>query len=104
MCRLFVSSRPAGPLAWRKARKPIGRGLWHGLISRKLKLLLANSQHTHSPNPASNHPSIRPSIQSLTHTSIHSSIHSFTHPSFHAWMDGWIYELVNERLGEWMGE
>jgi len=22
---LFVGSRPAGPLAWRKARKPIGR-------------------------------------------------------------------------------
>src|SRR6218665_2234897 len=27
LCALvFVSSRPAGPLAWRKARKPIGRG------------------------------------------------------------------------------
>jgi len=35
VCWLLVGSRPAGALAWRKARKPIGRGLWRGLISRK---------------------------------------------------------------------
>ena len=42
VCWLFVGSRPAGPLAWCRTRKPIGRGLWRGLISRKPKLLLTN--------------------------------------------------------------
>src|SRR6218665_2584906 len=86
VCWLLVSSGPAGPLAWRKARKPNRhRGLWRGLISRKPELLLTINQHVFIlPHIQS---STRPSVLTLTQTSIHPPIHShthsFTHPFIH---------------------
>src|SRR6218665_1319729 len=88
VCWSFVGSGSAGPLAWRRARKPIGRGLWRGVFSRKPKLLLTNSQHPHSHSHASNYPSNQSSGRTLTHTFVHPHIHSPTH-SF-TWMAGWM--------------
>src|SRR6218665_2428257 len=82
VCWLLVSSGPAGPLVWRIARKPIGRGqrgLWRGLISRKPELLLTINQHVFILLRIQS--SIPPSVRTLTHTS-----------------NGW----VNECVGEWM--
>src|SRR6218665_1252875 len=61
---------PIGLRALRHARGPAG-------------LLPTNDQHTHSPNHASNNPSIPPSVRTLAHTSIHPPIHSPTHPFVH---------------------
>src|SRR6218665_2321194 len=70
MCALvFVSSRPAGPLAWRKARKPIGRGA-SGVDQVPVSLsYYQQTTNTHL------HPTMH-----LIHPSNHPSVHSLTHP------------------------
>src|SRR6218665_658871 len=87
---LFVGSRPTGPLTWRKARKPLGRGLWRGLISRKPKLLLTIHTHIHPTMYSIIHPNIRP----YTHPPIYSPTHPIFRPSMHPheWVDGWMCE------------